>query len=520
MSGKTRAASLKSQIKDRADKGQFKEIVTLIEQIPEAERDWETIGAYVRALNNSDRAEQAIEVSMKYQKQGANDPFWHYRLGYAYYWLDRYDEARPILLRAKELAEDGSELMGWINGLLAEVSAFIKLQTIAADWQAERSKPVTSVAYRLQDDKGDRFWRVEYDGNFLALNYGKTGATGKYQVKQFASPEECEQTAEKLIAAKVKQGYKLYTEFAPDNHLYFDDPEIGLHPLTSHPKFRRCFTEEFYYDQGDEEAPFGSDEGHDTLQQIEKDIKKGKALDFATFPKKLIEEYWGMKYIPPSDMRREEVKALVKSDKMNLTQSDIVTRAVAFALIKITGKIDSSMITAARFAIWRMELTAGTLGWNTSGQLSEFATKMIADLEAFENLENHTWQPQREFKEEFPYVSTIKNDKYNQISVCFSNEQDKPFAIGEKMNAINEDAYMNGYNWDAFFNYYLSKYAPDVFEGLESDPEAGSYVAYYPLTPENEAKAQRFAEIIIELIEHEAELYRIVREEGDQIEWD
>lgn len=116
------------------------------------------------------------------------------------------------------------------------------------------------------------------------------------------------------------------------------------------------------------------------------------------------------------------------------------------------------------------------------------------------------------------YVKIFKSD--NQVEVCFYNEQEKPFSIGEKIYAINEDAYMNGYNWDAFFNYYLVKKAPDVFEGLNSDPEAGLYVAYYDLTDENEEKAKRLAEIIISLIENEEELYRIVREKGDEIEWD
>jgi len=40
------------------------------------------------------------------------------------------------------------------------------------------------------------------------------------------------------------------------------------------------------------------------------------------------------------------------------------------------------------------------------------------------------------------------------------------------------------------------------------------------LTEENEKKAERFAEIIVSLIENEDELYRIVRENGDEIEWD
>lgn len=116
------------------------------------------------------------------------------------------------------------------------------------------------------------------------------------------------------------------------------------------------------------------------------------------------------------------------------------------------------------------------------------------------------------------YVKIHKSD--DKITVWFYNEDDKPFAIGEKMCAINENAYMNGYNWDAFFNYYLSENAPDILDGLDSDPEAGSYAAFYALTPENEVKAEKFVEIIISLIENQEEVYRIVREEGDEIEWD
>ncbi|MEY8234496.1 Imm51 family immunity protein [Lachnospiraceae bacterium 66-29] len=106
------------------------------------------------------------------------------------------------------------------------------------------------------------------------------------------------------------------------------------------------------------------------------------------------------------------------------------------------------------------------------------------------------------------------------ISVLLFCEDDKPFKIGEEMYAANENAYMNGYNWEAFFQYYLEKNAPEILEGLESDPEAGMYAAHYELTEENEEKAKRFVEIIIALFENEEELYRIVREEGDQIEWD
>ena len=246
-----------------------------------------------------------------------------------------------------------------------------------------------SEVYRFKDEKSDKFWRIECAGNDFVVNYGKTGTTGKYQIKEFDTREDCEKEAQKLIASKVKKGYKPYPDFDTDNHFYFDDEEIGLHPLTSHPRFRARFTKDFYYNCYDEEAPFGSDEGSDTLAQIEEDMRKSKAFDFAGFPKRIIETYWGMSYLPAVDITREAVERLAKNkdDEMNMTQSDMVTYATAFAQIKITGRISAELKTAALAAIHRIEITAEILGWNTSGHPSEIAVNMIDDLEKYRESE-------------------------------------------------------------------------------------------------------------------------------------
>ena len=94
------------------------------------------------------------------------------------------------------------------------------------------------------------------------------------------------------------------------------------------------------------------------------------------------------------------------------------------------------------------------------------------------------------------------------------------FNIGEKMNEICADAYMNGYNWEAFFNYYLGKNYPEILEGIDFDPEAGVFTVYYDYTPENEIKAEKFKAIIIDLIENEEKLYKVINEEAANIEWD
>lgn len=118
------------------------------------------------------------------------------------------------------------------------------------------------------------------------------------------------------------------------------------------------------------------------------------------------------------------------------------------------------------------------------------------------------------------YIKKNKAEEYNCISVWFYNEDDKVMAIGDKMKAINNNAYMNGYNWSAFFDYYLTKHYPEIQQAMDENPEAGSYVANFEMNPENELLADKFIEIITHLIENEEELYTIIKDEGDQIEWD
>jgi hypothetical protein len=116
------------------------------------------------------------------------------------------------------------------------------------------------------------------------------------------------------------------------------------------------------------------------------------------------------------------------------------------------------------------------------------------------------------------YVSVVKTQ--DSLSVCLYIEHDKLLSIGERMNELNENAYMNGYNWEAFFNYYLPEYHPEICIDMQTDPEAGMYVAWYELNTENEKKAEKFVEIIKNLIENEDKLYEIIQNKGDAIEWD
>jgi len=114
------------------------------------------------------------------------------------------------------------------------------------------------------------------------------------------------------------------------------------------------------------------------------------------------------------------------------------------------------------------------------------------------------------------FISKFDHD--DEISIAFNIEADEVMAIGEKMESINENAYMNGYNWEAFLNSYLKTHQPDLLNGLDTDSEAGTYVALY--LKKDEAKADQLMEIIKKLISIPDNIYSFLEEHGEEIEWD
>lgn len=111
-----------------------------------------------------------------------------------------------------------------------------------------------------------------------------------------------------------------------------------------------------------------------------------------------------------------------------------------------------------------------------------------------------------------------KHEHDDQVSVYFNIEADKVIAIGQKMEAINEQAYMNGYNWEAFLNHYLETNQPELLAGLDTDSEAGTYVALYDKADAD--KADKLIGVINGLVNDPDKIYSFLEEKGEDIEWD
>lgn len=116
------------------------------------------------------------------------------------------------------------------------------------------------------------------------------------------------------------------------------------------------------------------------------------------------------------------------------------------------------------------------------------------------------------------FIDITYGEEY--ISLNFFIENEKIADIGAEMERINPEAYMNGYNWEAFLNYYLEKNVPEILVGMDSDPEARMYAVYYDNNEENIEKIVRLAEVIEYLIENPEDIYEIVSKHGDEIEWE
>ena len=97
---------------------EFQKIEDAILALPEEERDYDLTGQLARALNNLEDYETAAEVLLTVEAEGQHDPLWHYRLGYAYYYSDRFGQAKERFEQVLRLTPDDQDarmFLGWCD---------------------------------------------------------------------------------------------------------------------------------------------------------------------------------------------------------------------------------------------------------------------------------------------------------------------------------------------------------------------------------------------------------------------
>jgi len=90
---------------------EHEKIVDRIMEIPQSDRDYETVSLLARAMNNLEHYDEALQQLLTIAKQGEDDPLWHFRVGYSYYYLEQYEEAlREFEITDKLDPEDSDTL--------------------------------------------------------------------------------------------------------------------------------------------------------------------------------------------------------------------------------------------------------------------------------------------------------------------------------------------------------------------------------------------------------------------------
>ena len=117
-------------------------------------------------------------------------------------------------------------------------------------------------------------------------------------------------------------------------------------------------------------------------------------------------------------------------------------------------------------------------------------------------------------------ILLIEMPEHGSISVCLYNEHDDIFEMGERINEQFEEAYMNGYNWDAVIRFYIGNVEPELLKDIDTDPEAGMFSAHCKHSAENLEKMRRFETHMRTLLSDEPALIQLIADNRAAIEWD
>ncbi len=145
---------------------QFKKIVEYIKQIPADEMTYDLAGRLASAYNNLYQYRNALRVLDKWAEEGEEDPDWHFRRGYAYFFSGYYDLAEEELHHSLALDENDCEAM--------------YLLIILYQMNNEKHELYTRLLSRLKEINPE-LYRAEFGKSRIKLPpQGKSRATTPY----------------------------------------------------------------------------------------------------------------------------------------------------------------------------------------------------------------------------------------------------------------------------------------------------------------------------------------------------
>ncbi len=191
-------SELLTKIQELNDEDNYYELIELVEALPKTEQTAEMIGLLGRAYNNICKYEKAEETLLSIKDEMNGDRVWNYRLGYAYYYMGKFEEAIECFKVFLE-AEPEDEHVLWF---VKHAGYKIEERANIAEYQKANGLP-----WLASEHKGE-----EPFTNFDIANFWEEDVAKK------ATPPSAEAIAE----VERELGYKL-----PESYIKFMSVQNG-----------------------------------------------------------------------------------------------------------------------------------------------------------------------------------------------------------------------------------------------------------------------------------------------------
>jgi uncharacterized protein (TIGR02996 family) len=107
--------------------------------------------------------------------------------------------------------------------------------------------------FQYSDAKSNKFWNIAVSGSSFTVTFGRVGSPGQTQTKTFASAEQAQAEADKLIRQKLGKGYTETTPKRPASEAEAFELALAADP---HDLAGRCAYADYLAERGDPRGEF------------------------------------------------------------------------------------------------------------------------------------------------------------------------------------------------------------------------------------------------------------------------